>query len=153
MPEDNNSCLLTAQPIVTIMVDSPKDPPNSEFGVKVVSKDSSIASTTSDCDRDQKCSSDEQAFTFPPPPPIDPNEPIDVNQPRDTTDIFYDYEEPIQPNERPDEIIEQNIDTQSHTDVIPSTSGIIITDQSPQQTDNNVTNDSSICSGRSSSSS
>lgn len=77
-------CPVLDCPIVTIMVESPRDPPNSDF-------------TTMEPQRQ--------------PPPLPPrqsreqakaedlqdpaiNEPIDVNMPVDTTNIFYHYEGP-----------------------------------------------------------
>lgn len=83
------------------MVDSPKDPPNSEFGLNVASGDAqqSTASTAdvNICDDvTQSKNTDQSAtFTFDVDEPVDVNKPIDVNeQPRDTSNIIYDYAEP-----------------------------------------------------------
>lgn len=122
------------------MVDSPKDPPNSEFGISAtaMTEPQTPAAETGDAQE----TSGQQAFKFdiPPPPPIDPNDPIDVNEPRDTSNIFYDYEEPKQPNDDPSMIIERNIDVpamQANED--PSTSGTNINSNSSQQIDNKET--------------
>lgn len=104
------------------MVDSPKDPPNSEFGLNVTSGDGqqSAASSIDVNIRDdvtQSNNTDQTAtFTFDVDEPVDVNKPIDVNeQPRDTSNIIYDYAEPA------DGV--QIIDAQANTEN-PSTSGI-----------------------------
>lgn len=84
--------------IVKIMVESPKDPPNIEFGVA-----SSQATTVVQQKTDSKpqteqilqtSSSTSSTATTPPNKSIaDIQEPIDVNTPRDTTNIFYAYED------------------------------------------------------------
>lgn len=92
MPTECDADLLTATPVVTIMVDSPKDTPNIEFCNE---KQSPVTST-----KRQSQSSVDQTFTFDVPADaasvvesIDDNQPIDVNEPRDTTNIYYDYHE------------------------------------------------------------
>lgn len=64
------------------MVESPKDSPNSEFGVDLLDQSSSNKNTSTEAERSDAHESS-----------IVPNieEPIDVNQPRDTSNIFYAY--------------------------------------------------------------
>lgn len=59
------------------MVESPKDPPNSEFGVLF----------------DPPTVDTPKVIETPDDSNIDPS-PIDVNVPRDTSNIFYAYDEP-----------------------------------------------------------
>lgn len=63
---------LIPTPCVKIMVESPKEPPNNEFGLDLTS---TIVSQTIDT-------------------VINIEEPIDVNEQRDTSNIFYDYTVP-----------------------------------------------------------
>lgn len=136
MPASNDTEYLSTQPIVTIMVDSPKDPPNSEFGASTASAEPQTPSAETSSAQQ---ASGQAAFKFdiPPPPPIDSNEPIDVNEPRDTSNIFYDYEEPKQPGEETSVIIEPNNDGQSPPAVdTPSTSGTNTGASPSHQSDN-----------------
>lgn len=76
--------------IVKIMVESPKEPPNVEFGVAfpqtaVVQKKTESTQEIEQTDG-QNASTSVTLVT-------DIQEPIDVNIPRDTTNIFYAYEE------------------------------------------------------------
>lgn len=106
-PSIDNQSDLIPTPTVTIMVESPKDPPpNAEhFGladisipiiqpVQLVQSESDIIS----------CSQSESTI-------IQIEEPIDVNLPRDTSNIFYDYTGPEQPAE---------YDQESSSPLVPS---------------------------------
>lgn len=110
MQDESDAELLTTQPIVTIMVDSPKDPPNIGFGIdnetQPLVKQPSI----------------DQAFTFDVQESVDVNKPIDVNEPRDTTNIFYDYEEKKHETNVLEED-EKNIESDSTAECTQSFSG------------------------------
>ncbi|XP_037037155.1 sodium channel protein 60E isoform X3 [Bradysia coprophila] len=99
------SNVLTPQPIVTIMVESPHEPPHSDFSINV--------QNAPDTDRQGVTTVDQVV--------IDIDDPIDVNVPRDTTNIFYDYAEPSSTDDinlRDDD----NLTDQQHIDVIRSDS-------------------------------
>lgn len=108
--DDNNNSgnqidpLSKQESIVKIMVESPKEPPNVEFGVAFPQTTVVRIKTEPTHDIEQQQ----------PPPPSeaaseiavslatdiqDIQEPIDVNIPRDTTNIFYAYEETEQQEE------------------------------------------------------
>lgn len=144
LPNENDTEFLTTQPIVTIMVDSPKDPPNSEFGINVTSNDVQQPPATADdvnnCSDVPKSINNDQTttFTFNVDEIIDINRPIDVNeQPRDTTNIIYDYAEPD--DNQQNNKVPTNIEN-------PSTSGIInvahIEQTQTTNTENENTSDS-----------
>lgn len=94
---------LTTKPPVTIMVESPKDPPNVDFGVNITTGSSLKQSSDSINELNDQM---KPAFEF-----DDINQPIDVNKPRDTSNIFYVYEEPTEKLE-PKQIIEQTLENQ-----------------------------------------
>lgn len=100
IPFDSESNILIPQPIVTIMVESPHEPPNSDFSIDMRHISES----------DGKCldNADKSSTTV-----IDIEDPIDVNVPRDTTNIFYDYAEPSSTNNLRDD----NLTDQQHIDV------------------------------------
>lgn len=85
---NDNDLFVNPESIVTIMVESPKEPPNSDFGTsfssppppKLDDPDSTLTMTEGDAPISNVIVEDIQ-------------EPIDVNTPRDTTNIFYAYEE------------------------------------------------------------
>lgn len=87
------------------MVESPHDPPNSDFSIDMRHISES----------DGKCSDNvaKSSATV-----IDIEDPIDVNVPRDTTNIFYDYAEPSSTNNLRDD----NLTDQQHIDVTKSDS-------------------------------
>lgn len=72
---------LIPMPSVTIMVESPKEPPNNEFGLDLRGTTTSSATPSPQSTR--------ATSTI-----IDIEDPIDVNVPRDTSNIFYHYTEP-----------------------------------------------------------
>ncbi|KAJ6635625.1 Sodium channel protein 60E [Pseudolycoriella hygida] len=100
-PFEPESNILIPQPIVTIMVESPHDPPNSDFSIDMRQLSEYSDGICSD-------NVDKSAVTV-----IDIDEPIDVNVPRDTTNIFYDYAEPSSTNNLRDD----NLTDQQHIDV------------------------------------
>lgn len=124
-PEDDLDHLTTKQPPVTIMVESPKDPPNVDFGVNLTTS-SDIQPFSIDASK----ATNKTTFTF-----DDVNQPIDVNKPRDTSNIFYAYEEP---NEKFDsaQIIEQTIENQMKLEQIQQA------DQGETSTSQSTKNDS-----------
>lgn len=75
------------------MVESPKEPPNVEFGVAFPQTTVVRIKTESTNDIEQQQSTDGTSVTAVPLAAADIQEPIDVNIPRDTTNIFYAYEE------------------------------------------------------------
>lgn len=81
---------LIPMPSVTIMVESPKEPPNNDFGLDLTA--SLIAqqaeSTTSSVTPSPSQSTIANSTI------IDIEDPIDVNVQRDTSNIFYHYTEP-----------------------------------------------------------
>lgn len=96
--------------IVKIMVESPKDPPNIEFGVASSQATTTVVQqktdsrpqteqihieTSSSSSSSKSSSSSLPKTTMPSNETIiaDIQEPIDVNTPRDTTNIFYAYED------------------------------------------------------------
>lgn len=90
----DNGLFVNPESIVTIMVESPKEPPNSEFGTsfssppppKLDDADTSVTMTEGNV-RDASDVSISNVIID------DIQEPIDVNTPRDTSNIFYAYEE------------------------------------------------------------
>lgn len=98
--DDNNSGnkidpLSKQESIVKIMVESPKEPPNVEFGVAFPQTTVVRIKTESTHDieeQQQQQQSDVESVTAI-SLATDIQEPIDVNIPRDTTNIFYAYEE------------------------------------------------------------
>ena len=82
-PSTDKVCLLTVEPhpIVTICVESPKDSPVDEH--KHLPQTPTIPVETVIQERSANI-----------------NEPIDVNIPRDTTNIFYDYDETMLQQQR-----------------------------------------------------
>lgn len=76
--------------IVKIMVESPKEPPNVEFGVAFPQPAVVRIKTETTQDIEQ---TDGQTSSTAVTLATDIQEPIDVNIPRDTTNIFYAYEE------------------------------------------------------------
>lgn len=76
--------------IVKIMVESPKEPPNVEFGVAFPQTAVVRIKTESTQEIEQ---TDGQSSSTSVTLVTDIQEPIDVNIPRDTTNIFYAYEE------------------------------------------------------------
>lgn len=85
----DNDLFVNPDSIVTIMVESPKDPPNSDFATSFSSppppKSDEPDESMTDADAADVCESNVVID--------DIQEPIDVNTPRDTTNIFYAYEE------------------------------------------------------------
>lgn len=87
--------------VVKIMVESPKEPPNIEFGVTSPQATTVVQQKTdwkpqTDQINSQALSSSSSSTTIPPDAAksiADIQEPIDVNKPRDTTNIFYAYED------------------------------------------------------------
>lgn len=106
VPFPSQTDALTPQPIVTIMVESPHEPPSSDFSIDMRHVS----------DSDGKCVDtdlvDQSSATV-----IDIDDPIDVNVPRDTTNIFYDYAEPSSTNNLRD----ANLTDQQHIDVTKET--------------------------------
>lgn len=101
---------LTPQPIVTIMVESPHEPPNSDFSID-------MRNISESDDGNGANNSPVQSTT------IDIDDPIDVNVPRDTTNIFYDYVEPTTttpPSPSTNNL--SDLQDQQHIDVIKSDS-------------------------------
>lgn len=91
------------------MVESPHEPPNSDFSINVPA--AAVAA------EDRECSADQVV--------IDIDEPIDVNVPRDTTNIFYDYAEPSSSSSTTNDntnLRDDNLTDQQHIDVITTTS-------------------------------
>lgn len=82
------------------MVESPHEPPNSDFSIDM----------RHISDSDGKCADnlDESPATV-----IDIDDPIDVNVPRDTTNIFYDYAEPTSSTNN---LSDDNLTDQQHID-------------------------------------
>lgn len=92
------------------MVESPHDPPNSDFSIDMRHvSDGTDGKGSMDTGADQS-----SAATV-----IDIEEPIDVNVLRDTTNIFYDYAEPSTTNNLSDD----NLTDQQHIDVTNNDSG------------------------------
>ena len=79
--------------IVKIMVESPKEPPNVEFGVAFPHTTVVQIKTESIEQQQQQPQSTDGTSTTAVQLAADIQEPIDVNIPRDTTNIFYAYEE------------------------------------------------------------
>lgn len=107
VPFQSQTDALTPQPIVTIMVESPHEPPNSDFSIDMRHvSDSDGKSMDNDA-------VDQSSATV-----IDIDDPIDVNGPRDTTNIFYDYAEPSSTNNLRDDNLtdQQHIDVRRETD-------------------------------------
>lgn len=91
--ENDNDLFVNPESIVTIMVESPKEPPNSDFGTSFsspplpVSDDPETVTAIEEDVHDASHVSTSNVIAD------DIQEPIDVNTPRDTTNIFYAYEE------------------------------------------------------------
>ncbi len=100
---ESESNALTPQPIVTIMVESPHEPPNSDFSIDMRTISES----------DGKCAAND-TLDQSTPTVIDIDDPIDVNVPRDTTNIFYDYAEP---SSSTNNLRDDNLTDQQHIDV------------------------------------
>lgn len=83
--------------VVKIMVESPKDPPNSDFAstfpVPTVEIPSPFSSEIAPIQPSIDTTSTETQVIQIDDDNDDVNEPIDVNTPRDTTNIFYAYDE------------------------------------------------------------
>lgn len=78
--------------IVKIMVESPKEPPNVEFGVAF--PQTAVVRNKTESTHEIEQTDDQDALTSVVTLVTDNiQEPIDVNIPRDTTNIFYAYEE------------------------------------------------------------
>lgn len=89
---------LIPQPTVTIMVESPKEAPNSGFSMEP--RMPIQTSTSTNNDSDISSTNYVVEISSPVTSPVETSatstiinidEPIDVNIPRDTTNIFYDY--------------------------------------------------------------
>lgn len=97
------------------MVESPKEPPNSEFGTsfssppppKLDDPDTSVTMTEDNMHDASDVSSSNVIMD-------DIQEPIDVNTPRDTTNIFYAYEETDASVSDPQISIEQSVPVDSN---------------------------------------
>lgn len=92
---DDNDLFMNPESIVTIMVESPKEPPNSDFNTSFSSStpappNASEGLVTSTDDSTVQCVSDVAASDI---IVDDVQIPIDVNTPRDTSNIFYAYDE------------------------------------------------------------
>lgn len=81
--------------IVKIMVESPKDPPNIEFGVASSQATTVVQQETNSKPQTEQINIQTSSSSITPPNEsiADIQEPIDVNTPRDTTNIFYAYED------------------------------------------------------------
>lgn len=98
LPNDDDNNL---ESIVKIMVESPKEPPNIEFGVAspqtTVVREKTETTTTTNTITDSNTTTTTTTITT--TPEIQSTacstlqDPIDVNTPRDTANIFYAYEE------------------------------------------------------------
>lgn len=88
------------------MVESPKDPPSVDFGANLSTRSESPQSSGDIFDERTEEIKSKQTFDF-----DDISQPIDVNKPRDTSNIFYAYEEPTEKLE-PEQIIEQTLENQ-----------------------------------------
>lgn len=112
--DTDNDLFVNPESIVTIMVESPKEPPNSDFGMSFSSPplpkldDSDISVATTDANvHDTSDVSVSNVIVE------DIRQPIDVNTPRDTTNIFYAYEETDASVSDPQITIEQSLTVDS----------------------------------------
>lgn len=113
----DNGLFVNPESIVTIMVESPKEPPNSEFGTsfsspppppsKLDDSNTSVSMTESNVHNPTDLSISNVIID-------DIQEPIDVNTPRDTTNIFYAYEETDASVSDPQISIEQSVPVDSN---------------------------------------
>lgn len=80
--------------IVKIMVESPKTPPNVEYEFGVAFPQTAVVrKKTESTQQEIEQTDDQSSLTSDPLVTDNIQEPIDVNIPRDTTNIFYAYEE------------------------------------------------------------
>ncbi|XP_036331768.1 sodium channel protein 60E [Rhagoletis pomonella] len=79
------------QPIVQIMVDSPKDPPRGDFSDENQNASSQVYDYTAPTNEESPTSDSHIEEEISPATVIDLNEPIDVNIQGDTSKVFYDY--------------------------------------------------------------
>lgn len=78
-------------PTVTIMVESPQDPPSNDFPPMISVNPPSTSATSSGDEQRLPTTSTAAAAAAAGNVVIDMDTPIDVNVPRDTSNIFYDY--------------------------------------------------------------
>ncbi|XP_017472126.1 PREDICTED: sodium channel protein 60E-like, partial [Rhagoletis zephyria] len=79
------------QPIVQIMVDSPKDPPRGDFSDENQNASAQVYDYTAPTNEESPTSDSHIEEEISPATAIDLNEPIDVNIQGDTSKVFYDY--------------------------------------------------------------
>lgn len=111
--------------VVRIMVESPKDPPNVEFGV-------AFPQTTVVRQKTDPMMEPEQidclASSSVPDAIEDVQEPIDVNTPRDTTNIFYAYED-VEFNDGLHQITINDAEPTESNDQLPIISDVQVVDE------------------------
>lgn len=87
---DDDDSTANPESIVTIMIESPKEPANIDFGVVFPQTDAleqPIEDQTHETSKTEAASSSTDGVV------TDVQEPIDVNIPRDTSNIFYAYDD------------------------------------------------------------
>lgn len=117
------------------MVESPKEPPNVEFGVAFPQPTVVRIKTesTQDIEQQQQQPTDETSAAVA-PLAADIQEPIDVNIPRDTTNIFYAYEEMEVDNSFHEQQQQQSQSQQSALDTSELSQQAISPIEQPDQT-------------------